>query len=57
MAKRKKGWIPAPPKKAKPKIPDSLKAELTEKANELIETKFKPWKLDFDKSFKENGFT
>ena len=57
MAKRKKGWIPAPPKKAKPKIPDSLKAELTEKANELIETKFKPWKLDFDKSFKENGCT
>jgi len=57
MAKRKKGWIPAPPKKAKPKIPDSLKAELTEKANELTETKFKPWKLDFDKSFKENGCT
>jgi hypothetical protein len=40
----------------KPEIPEALKAELTEKANELIETKLKPWKLDFDKAFKEKGF-
>jgi hypothetical protein len=40
----------------KPKIHEALKAELTERANELIETKLKPWRLDFDKTFKEKGF-
>lgn len=56
MAKQKKVWLPSPKKKSKPKVPEALKAELTEKANKLVETKFKPWKLEFDKSAKEHGF-
>lgn len=56
MAKQKKEWVYIPPKKTKPKIPEALKGELTEKANALVESTLKPWKLDFDISAKEHGF-
>jgi hypothetical protein len=56
MARRKKIWLPSSPTKPEPRIPEALKAVLTEKANVLIETKLKPWKLDLDKAFKEKGF-
>ena len=56
MAKQKKRWGYSPPKKTKPKIPEALKGELTEKANALVESTLKPWKLDFDTSAKEHGF-
>ncbi len=56
MAKRNRRWLRSSPKKPEPKIPEALKAELTEKANVLIETKLKPWKLDLDKASKEKGF-
>jgi len=42
MAKRKKMWAYVPPKKLKPKVPDSLKAEFTQKANEMIQNQFRP---------------
>ena len=56
MAKRKKRWVYVPPRKAKPKVSEALKAELTEKVNTLIENKLKPWKLDFDSFSKERGW-
>lgn len=56
MAKRKKILVYTSPKKAKPRVPDALKAELTEKANELIETTFKAYRLELDKSAKEHGW-
>lgn len=42
MAKRKKGWIATPAKRAKPKVPDALKKTLQEKANQVIEDTIKP---------------
>ena len=56
MAKRKKRWLPSPQKRPKPKVPDALKAELTQKANGLVETTLKPQKLQIDASAKEHGF-
>jgi hypothetical protein len=51
MAKRKKmWWMYTPPKKSKPKVPEALKTELAEKAKELIETTFKAYGLELDKS-------
>lgn len=44
------------PKKPGLKIPEALKAELTQKTNELVETKLKPWRLELDKTFKEKDF-
>ena len=38
MARRKKMWLPTPPKK--PKVSEALKAELTQKAGKVIEEKF-----------------
>jgi hypothetical protein len=42
MAKKQKVWMYSPPKQPKPKIPDPLKAEVTTRANELIDTVLKP---------------
>ena len=42
MAKKQKVWMYSPPKQPKPKIPDALKAEVTTRANELIDTVLKP---------------
>ena len=53
MAKRKKRWVYAPPKKPKPKVPDSLKAELIQKANEIIQNELKPYCSELDKGTKE----
>ncbi len=54
MARRNKMWLRTPPKK--PKVPEALKAELTQKAGKVIEEKFKPWRLETDQGTKEAGF-
>ena len=56
MVRRKKVWTYNPPRKPKPKVPEGIKAELTQKAEELIESKFKPWRFEMDKGMKEKGF-
>jgi hypothetical protein len=56
MAKQRRIWMKAPPKKLKPRVPDALKSDITEKANTLIEAKLKPRKLELDKSAKEHGY-
>ena len=42
MAKVKKMWVFSPPKQGKPKVPDAVKAHVTVKANNLIDTVLKP---------------
>jgi len=42
MAKQQKQWVYRPRKATPPKIPDRLKAEVTRKAQELIDTFLKP---------------
>lgn len=42
MAKQQKTWRPIPPKQLKPKLPDSLKAEVQTRASQLVETILKP---------------
>ena len=42
MAKRQQVWVYSPPRTAKPKAPESLKAEAQVRANELVETVLKP---------------
>ena|SRR5437879_3969209 len=42
MAKKQKVWMYSPPKQPKPKIPDTLKVEVTTRATELIDTVLKP---------------
>jgi hypothetical protein len=42
MTKSRKIWVFSPPKQAKPKLPDALKANVTAEANELIDTVLKP---------------
>ena len=43
MAKKQpKRWVYSPPKPAKPKVPEAVKAEVEAKAGELIETVLKP---------------
>ena len=42
MASKRKIWMPASEKRTKPKVPDSLKRILQEKADEIIETTLKP---------------
>ncbi len=42
MAKSRKIWVFSPPKQAKPKLPNALKANVTAEANELIDTVLKP---------------
>jgi len=54
MAKRKKIWIYSPTKKSKPQVPDSLKVEFIQKANQIIQNHFNPWRVEFDKDIKEN---
>lgn len=56
MARRRKIWMHSPPRKAKPRIPDALKSELTQKANELVDSKLKPWILEVDEHAKAHGF-
>jgi len=36
MAKQRKMWVYSPPKPSKPKVPETLKAEVTERANQLV---------------------
>jgi len=42
MAKRRKVWMYCPPKPPKAKVPDSIKAEVSAKAGELINERLKP---------------
>src|SRR5437588_4489697 len=42
MAKQQKRWMYSPSKPTRPGVPESLKAEVTAKANELIDTVLKP---------------
>ena len=42
MAKSKKMWVYSPPKPPKPKVPESVKAEVEKKAIELVEFTLKP---------------
>ena len=42
MAKSKKTWVYSPPKPPKPKVPESVKAEVEKKATELVESTLKP---------------
>ncbi len=56
MAKQKKRWAYTPPKKSKSKVPETLKAELAEKAKKLIEVTFKPYRLKLDENAKEHGW-
>jgi hypothetical protein len=49
MVKKKKPrrmWIWVPPEKPKPKVPNAIKQQLTEEANQLIETVLKPKYLE-----------
>jgi hypothetical protein len=39
---RKKMWVFSPPRKPKPKVPESIKAEVQARANHLIESDLKP---------------
>ncbi|MDQ3754928.1 MAG: hypothetical protein M3371_09370, partial [Acidobacteriota bacterium] len=41
MARRGKMWVYCPPKPPKPKVPETLKAEVSEKAEQLIESTLK----------------
>jgi hypothetical protein len=42
MPKRRKVWMYCPPKPKKPKVPDSVKTDLSQKAQQLIETHLRP---------------
>jgi len=42
MSKRQKTWVYNPPKPAKPKVTEALKAEVEAKATELVNTVLKP---------------
>lgn len=42
MPRSRKTWVYSPPKPAKPKVPESVKAMVSVRANELIETVLKP---------------
>ncbi|MBW2342158.1 MAG: hypothetical protein JRF50_17765 [Deltaproteobacteria bacterium] len=42
MAKSRKIWVFSPPKQAKPRLPNALKANMTAEANDLIDTILKP---------------
>jgi hypothetical protein len=42
MATRKKQWVYSPPKPKKPKVPEHVKQEVTQRATELIESILKP---------------
>lgn len=42
MAKRRRVWMYCPPKPPKPKVPDAVKAEVSTKAQQLIDEDLKP---------------
>ena len=42
MAKAQKRWVYVPPKPPKPKVPDTVKAQVKQKSDELIESVLKP---------------
>lgn len=42
MAKRRKTWVYSPPRAKKPKVPDAVKAQLSLKAQQLIDEHLKP---------------
>ncbi len=42
MSKTRKTWVYSPPSSAKPKPPESVKASVAQKANELVERVLKP---------------
>lgn len=42
MTSQSKTWVLTPKKKPSPKVADTLKADVERKANELVETAFKP---------------
>lgn len=42
MAKTRKMWVYSPPKPPAPKVPLSVKTDVQQKANELVETVLKP---------------
>jgi hypothetical protein len=42
MRRRRKIWMHCPPKAKKPKVPDSVKAELSQKALKLIDEHLRP---------------
>jgi len=42
MAKQRKGWYSSPSKPAKPKVPAELKAEVTQRCNEFVDSVLKP---------------
>lgn len=42
MARQKKRWVYCPPKKSKPKVPDTLKIDLKARADKLVESVLKP---------------
>ena len=58
MARRKKMWVYSPPRKRKPthKVPEALKDELEQKAEQIIEDKFKPQRLELDAGAEERDF-
>ena len=56
MVRRNVRIYRSPSRKPRSKIPDALKSEITQKANELLESKLKPWKLEVDQHAKEHGF-
>jgi len=45
MARSRKIWVFSPPKQAKPKLPNALKANVTAEANDLIHTILKPTRV------------
>ncbi len=42
MAKRQRTWVYSPPRPAKPKAPESLKAEVQARADDLVDSVLKP---------------
>jgi len=42
MVKKRKKWVPSPPRVPKPKVPDGVKASAELKATELVEAVLKP---------------
>ena len=42
MPKQRKMWVYSPPRPPKPRVPDTVKAEVDAKASELVESTLKP---------------
>ncbi|MBI1748045.1 MAG: hypothetical protein HYR55_15870 [Acidobacteria bacterium] len=42
MVKRKKMWLPSPPRRPKSKLPETVKTEVERRANELVASVIKP---------------